>query len=404
MRKTQTTERLLFLVALMTFAVWMSSGAYASDLSPADFVVSPGKTYKTVVISTLQSVKADLVVPSTTVMVFQDGGTLDVVQGATLTINGSLEAPLQQIFQGSGKVKLGLGKIKEVYPQWWGARADGKSDDTLAIQSAIDSVAGGVIFFAPGAYANRGIRVKNDITLRGAGRGASSLSFTPPTGSCVILPLACSYFTVEDISIGSVAKTDGCAIDGTNEYVSHFTMRNFNIGSFRRGVYIQQGMNLSLDNGYICGPGPNVPNSVCVQFGDKALNKACTTATIKDVYMTYASTGLYNRASPCLVLRPIFETCQIGLDSYARTTVISPFMEGCSTAAARMTDNGVLFIGTSPTEHTFVYAGSAEKSRTSFIPDTFDNSMKLGPMELAPGGEFSIGSKKIFEPLKGGGK
>jgi len=130
--------------------------------------------------------------------------------------------------------------------------------------------------------------------------------------------------------------------------------------------------------------------TVDLKLGDKATDKACTTATITNVYFTNAETCFYNRAAPCVMIRPIFETCQIGLDSYTRATVIGPFWAGCQTAAARMTDNGVLFIGPYPTEHTFIYASDSERQRTSFIPDTFDSPMKLGPMDLTPRGDLRV--------------
>jgi|GEM_PF-4347601 hypothetical protein len=57
----------------------------------------------------------------------------------TLTINGTLDAGLYQIFSctGTGKVVFGAGAVKEVYPEWWGAVGDGSTDDYTPCQAAL---------------------------------------------------------------------------------------------------------------------------------------------------------------------------------------------------------------------------------------------------------------------------
>jgi hypothetical protein len=82
----------------------------------------------------------------------EPGAKFSIASGKTLTISGSIDAGLDQIFSGSGTVSLG--KIKEVYPQWWGAKGDGSTDDTTEIQAAIDSLPtdGGKLFFPNGTY------------------------------------------------------------------------------------------------------------------------------------------------------------------------------------------------------------------------------------------------------------
>lgn len=64
------------------------------------------------------------------------GGVLNLDAGVVLTINGSFDAGFYQVFSGDGTVAYGVGTIKEVYPQWWGAKGDGVSNDTVACQSA----------------------------------------------------------------------------------------------------------------------------------------------------------------------------------------------------------------------------------------------------------------------------
>jgi len=95
-----------------------------------------------------------------------------------LTINGAIEAGLWQIFDGQGKV-TGNPKIEAVYPEWFGAKGDGMTDDAPAIQKAIDFCAqnqkakGSCIKLSRNHYRiTSNICVKTDnVTIEGEGGG-----------------------------------------------------------------------------------------------------------------------------------------------------------------------------------------------------------------------------------------
>jgi hypothetical protein len=72
----------------------------------------------------------------------------------------------------------GIFNVKE-----FGATGDGTTDDTDAIQDAIDAaaVAGGVVFFPPGTYLIGNLTGASNIHLRGAGAGATTLLYNGAT-------------------------------------------------------------------------------------------------------------------------------------------------------------------------------------------------------------------------------
>lgn len=82
------------------------------------------------------SIATDTIIPANITLEPERGATFAVATGKTLTINGSLEAGLYQIFSCSGTGKA-VFKGKK-YPEWWGAKDDsGTTDNTAAIIAAL---------------------------------------------------------------------------------------------------------------------------------------------------------------------------------------------------------------------------------------------------------------------------
>ena len=91
---------------------------------------------------------------TTSVPIIWQGGLINKVSG-TLTINGTFSAGTSQVFSGFllGDVAFGRKSVKEICPQWFGAKGDGVTDDTRAINTAVSAVTeGGIVALPSGTY------------------------------------------------------------------------------------------------------------------------------------------------------------------------------------------------------------------------------------------------------------
>lgn len=80
----------------------------------------------------------NLTIPVGMVLSWDANAKISITTGVTLTINGTLDAGLYQIFNctGTGQVTFGTNSIGTVNPIWWGAVADGTTDCTAAFSAA----------------------------------------------------------------------------------------------------------------------------------------------------------------------------------------------------------------------------------------------------------------------------
>jgi len=144
------------IVSGFTYTVrWNASASAFNIINP-----SPGFATTQAEISALNSAGAEIVINQsitlsgaltlTAPLRINQGGKI-ITGSNILTINGSFGAGLYQCFDTTAtKVVFGGDAVKEAYPQWFGALADGSNDDTVAVQAALTSH--GRVFFPVGDY------------------------------------------------------------------------------------------------------------------------------------------------------------------------------------------------------------------------------------------------------------
>jgi putative cofactor-binding repeat protein len=107
-------------------------------------------------------------VPSTVPLHFVSQGKITIDTGVVLQVNGAIQAYGTQIFTGDGLVQFAsVGKIEYVRPQWWGAAADGVTEDTTAFKKAVNTAM--AVYASTGNYVLKTVPIYNSTRIYGDG-------------------------------------------------------------------------------------------------------------------------------------------------------------------------------------------------------------------------------------------
>lgn len=231
-------------------ATFDSISNYSNDLATA--VSAIGSAKRSLVIDSEITVSGNVTVPTTINLMFLREGMITVSAGVTLTINGPLYGGLWQLFDGTGTVTIGGKHNSTVYPQWWGAVADGSNDDTDAINSALTAAGEGQtstvtpshLHFPAGNYkitstitidGTRGLTITGDDNYR------SYILNSQTDGSAAMeigLTTACYMINMKDLCFrGNEAYTDGNGLSVKSTYWSRFENLFFQFTG-RHGVQV----------------------------------------------------------------------------------------------------------------------------------------------------------------------
>lgn len=209
---------------------------------------------------------------------FEKNALLKIATSNTVTLSGSVQAGLYQIFDQTGtpgKVLFGLNSVTEIYPQWWGAVVNGTTNDQPAMQACINSaLASSVkVAFSGHLYITSPLQINNtnvpnwiifEITGQLSGSAVGMVQ-GDNNGTC-ILTNGCDAFDIEFYNyvnesvkmekfgirnIGTAGTTVGIFIKkNSTNYIRKQIFYDLNIVGFGTGMWFK-GENVTFANNYI---------------------------------------------------------------------------------------------------------------------------------------------------------
>lgn len=189
-------------------------------------------------------------VPANIKLSFENGAILD--GAGTLTLNSLsqiIASPDQQIFGSS--ITISPTYCGTAHPEWWGAKGDGSTDNSDAIQTALDLAiaSSGKLEFSPGGvYKITGqlnINTDSKSMWRIIGNGAAIVQYTDNTPIFQFDCINNFGWVIDGLSLGFATQqpntnTNAYAIafDGTSggSGIYNFTIRNCYIYNAFRGI------------------------------------------------------------------------------------------------------------------------------------------------------------------------
>lgn len=134
-------------IHLTNSAIYAKSSGLTGDGSTDDYsalntlITSMGSNEREIYFSSgTYKIGTNITIPLNIKLKFAKGAMLTPTNGVTITINGSIEAGLYKIFDanitGKGTI-TGSPKITCAYPQWFGAVADGTTNDAPSFNAAL---------------------------------------------------------------------------------------------------------------------------------------------------------------------------------------------------------------------------------------------------------------------------
>lgn len=149
----------------------VDASTYAS-LNAAISDVCGTSAVKMLRISNAQTLSSNATVCSNVTLWIVGSGKISINSTVVLTIQGPLLAPVRKLFEGAGTVQ-GLTFSRG---EWFGCARDGSTDDTVCLQTAVNSIGagGGKLVAGKGTYKITAIiTVPSDIKIEGEGMAAT---------------------------------------------------------------------------------------------------------------------------------------------------------------------------------------------------------------------------------------
>jgi hypothetical protein len=258
----------------------------------------------------------------------------------------------------------------------FGAVGDGVTDDTAAIQAALD--ANKKVYFPEGTYLSSGITVNIYNSLLGSNRDNASLKYSG-SGDFITGGTDVDRLTIENLTITSNGSPSGWALFLDSSTARTPRIVNCAFTTFKKGIRIDDALHGYIEQVYIGGQGSGVSGGIGLQIGESAL-QAGTTWLINSVYINSFETGIVSWSSASTITNAIIENSVTGMQTNAAITIITPWFS-IVTTEFDVNNNGICII--SPRWHNTIpqisYDSASTRQRSTIIPAAGDINPANGP-------------------------
>lgn len=162
------------------------------------------------------------------------------------------------------------------------ATGDGVTDDTSAIQAAIDSLSAGVVYIPSGTYLVDSLTLKETVAIRGANDGSTILMAR--SNSINILTMEATSATKTHVDISNIkfdgnGKTSVTAVYlngvSSSNRISYVRLENLHVTGCNEGLHLYYCANTNIDQCFVTGTTFGIHLDMCADtdvFGSKVQN------------------------------------------------------------------------------------------------------------------------------------
>lgn len=201
----------------------------------------------------------------------------------------------------------------------------GGTDDTIAIQNALNALPNGGIVFVPiGTYNHTGLTVPTHVSIIGEGAKSSILQYTPATGNGITLSGKVNNF--EKIKIYSLNNSNGTAIvASTTTEVTDFCLDKYEIEGFLNGIYLPFGLVMQISNGRILGQ--SATSGIGIHLGESHSSVVVNMGEIEESYVTGFSTATTLIGSIFLIDQIIIDNSGVAINNESRLFINASWLQ-----------------------------------------------------------------------------